>query len=43
MIPLIFLYELSIFLSVGIYKRKAQRDEEWEASLSEPEDSEEAQ
>jgi sec-independent protein translocase protein TatC len=43
MIPLIFLYELSIFLSVGIYKRKAQRDKEWEESLSAPEDSEEAE
>lgn len=31
MIPLLFLYELGIFLSVGVYRRRAKRDAEWEA------------
>lgn len=31
MIPLIFLYELGIFLSVGVYRRREKRDAEWEA------------
>ena len=43
MIPLVLLYELSIFLSVGIYKRKAQREEDFEASLEPPPGAVEAQ
>ena len=31
MIPLLFLYELGIFLSVGVYRRRAKRDAQWEA------------
>lgn len=31
MIPLVFLYELGIFLSVGVYRRRAKRDAAWEA------------
>ena len=36
MIPLILLYELGIFLSVLVYRGKAKRDQEYEASLEAP-------
>lgn len=31
MVPLLFLYELGIFLSVGVYKRRQKRMDQWEA------------
>jgi len=33
MLPLVLLYEFGIVLSVGIYKGKKRREEEYEASL----------
>ncbi len=36
MIPLVFLYELGIILSAGIYRGKKKRAEEYEASLEPP-------
>jgi sec-independent protein translocase protein TatC len=36
MLPLLLLYELGIFLSVGIYRGKRRRAEEYEASLDGP-------
>jgi sec-independent protein translocase protein TatC len=43
MVPLVFLYELGIFLSVVIYRGKAQREKELEADVTPPADSIEAQ
>jgi len=43
MIPLVFLYELGIFLSVLIYRGKTQREKELEADLTPPQDSVELQ
>ncbi len=36
MVPLVFLYELGIFLSVAIYRGKRKRAEEYESSLEAP-------
>jgi sec-independent protein translocase protein TatC len=36
MVPLIFLYELGILLSVGIYRGKKKRAEEYAAGLDSP-------
>ena len=36
MLPLVLLYEFGIFLSVGIYRGKKQREQEYEASLEPP-------
>jgi Sec-independent protein secretion pathway component TatC len=36
MVPLVLLYELGILLSVGVYRGKKRRDEEYEASLEAP-------
>ena len=43
MVPLVFLYELGIFLSALIYRGKAQREKELEADLTPPPGSLEAQ
>jgi len=43
MVPLILLYEVGIFLSVGIYRRKAQRDQEFETDTTPPTGSVETQ
>ena len=43
MVPLIFLYELGIFLSVLIYRGKVKREKELEADLAAPADSVELQ
>ena len=43
MIPLVFLYELGIFLSALIYRGKAKREKELEADLTPPPGSVEAQ
>jgi sec-independent protein translocase protein TatC len=43
MVPLIFLYEISIFLSVGIYRRKARREEDFETDHTPPPGSVETQ
>ncbi len=43
MVPLVFLYELGIFLSALIYRGKAQREKELEANLTPPPGSVEAQ
>lgn len=39
MIPLVFLYELGIFLSAGVYRRRTKREAAYEASLAPPPDS----
>ena len=36
MLPLVLLYEFGIFMSVGIYRGKKRREEEYEASLESP-------
>lgn len=36
MVPLILLYEVGIFLSVGIYRRKAQREQDFETDTTPP-------
>jgi len=36
MVPLVFLYELGILLSVGVYRGKQRREREFEASLDAP-------
>lgn len=36
MIPLVFLYELGIFLSAGVYRRRTKREAAYEASLTPP-------
>ena len=43
MVPLVFLYELGIFLSALIYRGKAQREKELEADLTPPAGSVEVQ
>ena len=43
MVPLVFLYELGIFLSALIYRGKAQREKELDADLTPPPGSLEAQ
>ena len=39
MLPLIVLYEFGIFLSVGVYRRKAKKEEEYEKTLEPPDGS----
>jgi sec-independent protein translocase protein TatC len=39
MLPLVLLYEFGIFLSVGVYRRKAKKEAEYEKSLAPPTDS----
>jgi len=39
MLPLIVLYEFGIFLSVGVYRRKARKEEEYEKTLKPPDGS----
>ena len=36
MLPLIVLYEFGIFLSVGVYRRKAKKEEQYEKTLEPP-------
>lgn len=36
MLPLVLLYEFGIFLSAGVYRRRAKRDKEYEANLEPP-------
>jgi sec-independent protein translocase protein TatC len=43
MVPLVFLYELGILLSVGIYRGKRKRAEAYEADLETPSGAEESQ
>lgn len=43
MVPLVFLYEFGIFLSVMIYRGKRKRAEEYEAEWGDPEDSRESE
>ena len=43
MVPLILLYEVSIFLSVGIYRKKAQQQEDFETDQTPPTGSVETQ
>jgi len=43
MVPLILLYEVSIFLSVGIYRKKAQQQEDFETDPTPPTGSVETQ
>jgi sec-independent protein translocase protein TatC len=43
MVPLILLYEVGIFLSVGIYRRKAQGEQDFETDTTPPTGSVETQ
>ena len=43
MVPLILLYEVGIFLSVGIYRRKAQKEKDFETDTTPPTGSVETQ